>query len=173
LTLAVSALEIYGAAAASFGSIVALLALGWNVWSAETERRARRVPDVHAAVIIDTKGGAASLAFGNAGPALARHVSFLIVEGDTASYGGIGLPFLKPDEVVRIPVAVTVTFAKRPPLVWAYMDRDGNVYVRSNKNDRRVYQQPTEEVDLAEIFREWYPGVDLSGHRLLPLLIGE
>jgi hypothetical protein len=61
--------------------------------------------------------------------------------------------------------ALTTTLGERDTMVWGFMDIDGNVYLRSNKNDRKtikyreVRKRPNQLVDLIAFFREIYPDV--------------
>jgi hypothetical protein len=52
---------------------LALMSVGWNIYNAISERKAKRRPDVHASVVVDAADPNSALAFINAGPGMARN----------------------------------------------------------------------------------------------------
>ena len=129
------------------------------------------MPDVHASVTINGSGAHSSLALINAGPGLARHVLFLLVESGRICQGGIGTVFLLPEAHVELDLDFRST-KLRSTFVWGYMDIDGNVYVKSNDGKRVRYKHPA-RVELGDAFRRLYPKESLPDSRPLLPYLGE
>jgi hypothetical protein len=103
--------NVGGASGADCGAVIGALgfalALGLAIlaiYSAVRDRRDKRRPDVHAALVIDGARHSSALAFVNAGRALARHVMWLLVESGQAFQGGIEAAFLLPEQTATIPL---------------------------------------------------------------------
>ena len=158
LVQAASGVAIYGAFVATVAFLIGGASLVWNIVNATNERKARRRPEVHATVAI-TPGKNSELHFGNAGPALARQIQFLLVESGFTIHGGVGTAFLAADEKATVPLPFAST-AARSTFVWAYMDADHNVHARSNNGDYGFYEHPT-RVGIDDIFRRFYPDVPI------------
>lgn len=165
---AASGVAIYGAIVATGALFVALLSSGWNIYNAITERRSRRRPDVHAVVVVYLDEDNSEIEFANAGPSLARQLTFLLVENDRVYQGHAHEAFLGPQERTT-EVLPFKTSAPRSSLVWAYMDADHNVHARSNNGDRYVYEHPA-RVEIGEVFRRFYPSAGLPPREQLPYL---
>jgi hypothetical protein len=111
-----------------FATGVALISLGWNIYNAITERRAKRKPDVHASVVFDGADPNSALAFVNAGPGMARNPMFLLLEDGHLCQGAIGTAFLLAEAHKELDLGFRST-KRRSTFVWGYMDIDGNVHV--------------------------------------------
>jgi hypothetical protein len=142
--------------------LAAIVAL-WNIYNAISARKALRKPDVHASMVIDGAGINSSIAFVNAGPALARHPTWLLIENSQVYQGGIGSAFLLPQGHVDLPLPFR-SQEIRSTFVWGYMDVDGNVHVRSNSGERARYEHPA-RVELGEVFKRFYPDVPIPPQR--------
>jgi hypothetical protein len=169
MATAASATAIYGAVVASLALLVAGAAFIWNIVSWIGERRERRAPDVHGAVVVDHDKHQSVLVFANAGHGVARHLIYLLVENGAVYQGFVRNLFLRHMQQIESDPLPFASTSPRSTLVWAYMDADNNVHARSNNGDRYTYTHPT-RVEVGEVFRRFYPGVLLPARPDLPNL---
>jgi hypothetical protein len=165
---AASGVAIYGAIVATGALFVGLFSSGWNIYNAITERRSRRRPDVHGVVVVYLDAGHSEIEFANAGPSLARQLTFLLVENSQVYQGSTHEAFLGPQQRTTEPLPFKTT-VPRSSLVWAYMDADHNVHAKSNNGDHYVYEHPA-KVEIGEVFQRFYPTVTLPPRGELPYL---
>jgi hypothetical protein len=150
---------------------LALISVGWNIYNAISERKAKRRPDVHASLVVDGADPNSALAFINAGPGMARNPLFLLLEDGHLCQGGIGTAFLPAEAHKEFDLGFRST-KRRSTFVWGYMDIDGNVHVKSNGGKHARHKHPA-RVELGEAFRQFYPSESLPASRPLLPYLGE